>query len=354
MTDKATEKAAEVMQAGLTPQNPGQLEAFPSKEQHISAAVDKAIADVEAELAETPAEVETTPETEPTEAPVAPKKAKKVVEAAPEPVDPPAEPEAPKLSKREQFAADAAKEAEGRAERQEVKELQRKYEETQAQLAESLAFQDKLKTDPLSFFEENFEPDTYEKLTHLYAKGEKPSPERAEMLSLRKELKEIKEAIKSTQELTQQSQQAGWIKDFMRDVDRQVVAEDYKAIREYSEQYERLTGNPVNIHQAAAKEYDDFRSMYKKELTPTEVLDILNEKAEERLERSRPETPAVVAATKEPKSARKPAKTLTNSDETESAPAGEVEDWAGSRDAHLERVARNVGTSLWTGNEVKN
>ena len=109
----------------------------------------------------------------------------------------------------------------------------------------------------------------------------------------------------------------------------------------------------MNIQQAAAKEYDEFAAMYPtaSKLTPRQVLEILNEKAEENLSRNRPESPEVKKAP-EPRQAKKPAKTLTNAEETESEPSDpDNVVWAGSRDEHLDKVIKNVDSTLWSGNE---
>ena len=345
-----TEKAQELMQAGQTPANPQQVEAFPSKEQHIVASIDAAIAKTEAEIAE---QESSSPDSEAVEAapeaPEATPKAKKVSKPAQEaekPVEEPTEP--PKKSKRELFAEAAEKEAKERAERQETKEWQRKYEETQAQLAEIKAFKDRAEKDPLGFFEEYLPPDTYEQLTRVYAKGEKPSPEKAELRALRDELKAIRDEIKQTREQTSKVQETSWIKDYMHEVDRLAASDEFKVIFEHGKEVERLTGEPLNLYQAVAGEYDEFMQFSKgKKLTPREVLEILAEKAEERISNYRTETPAP-AEKKESKQARKPAKTLTNSDESESEPlSDDIDQYPVSREEHLNKVIKNVGSSLW-------
>lgn len=339
-TDAAA-KAAQIMQSGQTPGNAIQ---HPDREKHIVESIDKALADTEAKLAESE------PDPDQKQATQEPESEPEQVTTTPEPET---KPESAKtLSAREKFAEAARKEAEERAERQETKEWQRKYEETQAELAKAREFQEELARDPLSFYEKHFPVDTYEKLTHLYAEGKKPTPERSELMALRQELKDIKDAINDVKTKTTQSKDEIFINNWFRDVEALSTKDEYKAIHEYAAEVERLTGEPVNIKMAAAKEFDEFLNMYKKHLTPHQVLEILAEKAEERISKYRPETPAKQEEKKpEPKRAKKPAKTLTQSDETESVTAepGQMEEWAG-RDAHLERVAKAVDGTLWSGN----
>jgi len=350
-----TEKATELMQSGQTPANPQQMEAFPSKEQHIIGAIDAAIAKTESELAKTATEGAEKSDSEAPEAgieasPETPK-TKKVPEPTPEPETPTEEP--PKKSKRELFAEAAAKEASERAERQEIKEWQKKYEETQSQLAEIKAFKDAAERDPLGFVEKYLPPDTYEKLTEVYAKGERPSPDKAELRALRDELKAIKDEIKATREQTSKVQETSWIKDYMHEVDRLATADEFKVIFDYASEVEKLTGEPLNIYQAVAKEYDDFMNFSQgKKLTPRQVLEILAEKAEERISKYRPETPAKEEPKKRTTQAKKPAKTLTQSDETESEPlSDDVDEYPTSRDEHLEKIAAKIGPSLWASKE---
>jgi hypothetical protein len=346
-----TEKAQEILQADQTP---SQMEAFPSQEARVDAILDKAIADTKEKQAELAAD-------KPSDAPEKPKEA---AEATPEPEkasEPPKEPEKasetpaePQLSARERFARDAEKEAKDRAERQEVKEWKDKYTSLEKEVAELRQLQNELKTDPEGFFDRRMPTDTYEKITQAYAKGEKPSAEKAELTALRNELKALRDDLKTTREETSKVGQQNWIKDFMRDVDRLSVADDFKAIHEFATEVERVTGEPINLHQAAAKEYDDFFTMYQKQLTPREVLEILNEKAEERMSKIRPEPPAQEEKKPEPKkAAKKPAATVTNELETESDSGDDDVPFTGDKESHIQRVAEKYDDKMWQGNQEK-
>jgi hypothetical protein len=206
----------------------------------------------------------------------------------------------------------------------------------------------------MAFFEKNLPPDTYEKLTDAYAKGERPGPQNAEIKALRSELSELKEMLKQGQEQVQQQSNVAWISDYMREVDHIISDPKFNPIRDFSNEYEKLTGERVNIHASVAKEYDDFEAMYQKRLTPIEVCEILLERAEERLESYKPQATEETKPVEDKKKTKKfqpeSGKTLTNATETQSSPKMSDEiPFEGDHDKYLEAVADKFKDSLWQG-----
>jgi hypothetical protein len=342
---EAKEKAAEILQSDQTP---SQMEAFPSQEARIAAVLDQEVAKVEAKQAELEADKpESVPEKPEKPVEAAPE-VKKEPEPAPEPEKAPEEPTEPQLSARERFAEAAKREATERSERQEVKEWKEKYSALENEVAELRKLQDELKNDPEGFFDRRMPADTYEKLTHAYAEGKKPSPERSQLTSLEKKLERIEQKLEQSHESSQQNQQNAWIANHMMQVDQALATnpEDYKVIRDYHAEVERVTGDPVNLHMGIAKIFDEMFAMSegKKRLTPRECLEIMKEDSEERMLKIRPETPAIEEEKKpEPKKpTKKPAKTLTNALETESQVDDDTIDAGTDRASHLDKVATYV------------
>ena len=333
-----------------------QIEAFTSKEAQMAAALDGAIANAEAESAEIAAdkpEGVATPPVEPKEA---------LQEAKTEPETPSEEPTEPKLSARERLAADfsaaADKEEATRADRQEAKEWRSKYEENQAELAELRAMKERIQNDPLGHFDQDLPADTYEKLTHQYAKGEKPTPQSAEIAALRKDFKALREELSEARSETKQSQDRTWIANHMLQVDQLLAtnAAEYQPIHDYLAEVKKLTGEDTNIHQGIAKIFDEMIVMSngKKRLTPRECLEIMKEDSEERISGYRPEQPK--EAPKEPKRAKKPAKaTLTNEIETDSESVEDsMPDHKGmSKDEWIQKVVAQHEGQMWQGNTEK-
>lgn len=353
MSAETTDKAAEILQSGQTPQ---QMEAFPSQEARVDAILDAAIAEGEAKQAELAEQKPTDTPEKPKEPVEATPETEKTPEPAPEPEKEPVETSAEeKQSALDRFKASAAEEAAKREEKAEVKEWRDKYTALEGEISELRTLKEQLRTDPLSFFEKHMPVDTYEKLTDLYAKGEKPTAEKSKMTAIEKKLDQVMEAIAESKKTQQQTQQEAWIQNFTRDLDTNAVKEEFAPIREYSARVEELTGQPVNLHMAAAKEFDDFMQMYKKALTPYEVLEILKEKAEERLASIRPKEQPKEEKKPEPKrAAKKPAPTVTNELETESDSANDSIPFKGDKEQHIQAVIEKYDSEMWQGNPSKN
>lgn len=339
-----------------------QIEAFPSKEAHIEAALTKTINDVAAEQAkleaEKPPEVEIKPVEKPKEPVEAAPKAKEASKPAPEPEKAPEVETEPKISALDRFKAAAAEESGKRQERQEVKEWKDKYAALEGEVSELRKLQEELRTDPLSFFEKRLPTDTYEQLTHLYAKGEKPSPESARFSALEKKLDAVMGELKSSREESGKTSQQTEINNYAREITAEINKPEYDICRKYAEEYKLLTGEETNFAQAGIQESIDFFEMTKdargngKRLTPTQVCEVLKEKAEENLARSRPEKP-VAEKVPETKPAKKPAQTLTNDMESESDSHDDTIPFTGDRNEHIQKVIDHYDGKMFQGNPEK-
>ena len=225
----------------------------------------------------------------------------------------------PAKTKRELFKEKADAESSYRA-----KEAKLKEREAAAQAAEEKfkAFE----SDPIKFLEEK-DPRFYEKLTERYL-SEGMTPEKAEVASLRAEIDALREQITGTKEHTTKEIQLAKYERDLNDGERILSGTEFDTVRESASLYEKFTGQPTDFRRALAGVWIEYKQTYQKELTPAECCEILLEDAQAHVDRVAAEfgqKPAERSKPPKKKTPPPPGKTLTQTQETQSAPAEEID-----------------------------
>lgn len=272
---------------------------------------------------------EPTPEEELEAQPAEPpkKKEKKVKKDEPEPKPEEktpieAAPEA-KKSKRELFKekADAEKA---------YREKESKLKEREANLQRlELAFKE-FEADPIAYLEKK-DPRAYEKWTERnLAAGN--TPEKSEIATVKAEIEKLREELKGKQEETLTQVQQAQYAQYMNQAKSVLAGEEYKDVWESAKLFEAFTGNPVDVERVIASVYAEYKTSYNKELTPQDVCEIILEDAQAHLENVRASDvlKALYGSEKPAEKVKKKSpplkgKTLTAEQETQSAPAKEVD-----------------------------
>ena len=289
---------------------------------------------------------------------VEPEKKPPEAETAPE-QEPEPEPE-PKKSKRELFKEKAEADKTNRDKEARLKEREAKLE---AQFNELNALKRQLDEDPIAYLEKK-NPKLYEEWTERNLGG--GGKDSAELTAIKAELAELRkhqeEKLTAVEKSTQQAQYA----QYMNEAKSVLSKEEYKDAQEDAEIWENFTGQPVDIDRAVSSVYAEYKTQYNKELTPAECCEIINEDAQAHLERigsfiefvatKKPDifkqsktiaelfgqTPAKESS-KTAAPPQTPGKTLTNEQETQSVPAGEIDPSKyNTKQEYLDAVAKST------------
>lgn len=192
--------------------------------------------------------------------------------------------EPPQKSARERFIEAAEAERKRREGDDKLKRREADLETREQRAAQALARLEQLEADPIAFIERT-QPGLFEQMVERYAQtgGQKPKdktePEwKAELTALRDEIKSLKD---TTQDRVATFNARKTLDDAMR----LISSDEYSAIREYAQIAEEFSGEPVDLEMAIAQEHDSFLSQYGKRLTPNEIVEIMRETAQEKLDR---------------------------------------------------------------------
>jgi len=233
----------------------------------------------------------------------------------------------PVISAREKFARAAEEEKAQRGENVKLKQWEAKLKEREAEIEKAARYNQELEKDPLSFFEKRMPKDTFEKLVAAYSEGKLASPEDNELSAVKQKIAQLEEQLSKTGERTQEEIGQQRLRNYMQEVDREYVGEDYGVIREYITEWEAFNGERVNLHDAVSEIFVEMLNKYEKSITPAQALEILKEESIERLDRMRRyrKTETEKTQAKEEAPAKDPGnvRQITNSLETQSATGGE-------------------------------
>ena len=272
------------------------------------------------------------------------------VEAKPNEEPPPEK----KKSKRELFKEKADAERDYRDKEKTLKEREAKLQANQERVEAILR---ELEADPYAYLEKK-DPRFFEKLVDRNLEG-KRTPESAELAALKAEIAQLREETKTKHEETvNQVQQAQYVQ-YMNDAKGILGKPEFQDAQEDSEIWQKFTGQPVDVERAIASVYAEYKTNYNKELTPAECCEIINEDAQAHLENigsfieymaekkpdifKQSKTVAKIFGQtptyKKTEPPQTPA-TLTNVQETQSVPAGEIDPSKyPTKEAYLDAVA---------------
>ena len=271
------------------------------------------------------------PVTEPVADPAAKPPKKAAPKAKTEPKEPEPEPESdkdptpePEKSKREQFMEKADDESKYRA-----KETKLKERESAVQKVEDM-FRE-FEVDPIAYLEKR-NPKAYEEWTERnLAAG--TTPQNKETSALEAKVEALEKQLTGN---TETAKETAKVDGYRRDLNEaEGLLEDpaYDAVRESAALHEEFSGVPSNLRVALAEVWIEYKQKYEKELTPQQTCEILLEDAQAHVARV-PKSQRLKAlfGTAEPPAEPTPPKktpptgqTLTQQQETSSAPAEETD-----------------------------
>jgi len=252
----------------------------------------------------------------------------------------------------------------------ELADKERIYRERESQLKdrekaadEALSWRKKFDSDPIAALEAK-DPQAFEKMVHRWAENEGKATGGEENAGLRKEISELREAIKQNQlSVSQHAGQAEY-SQYMRDATKILDDKEYEPIKQYAELAEDFGGQPVNVEQALAAVYTEYFQGYNKQLTPRECCEILLEDAQEHLarlpqskrlrafyglEETEKIAPKKPTKLKERTAPTEQSNTLTSQMATSSESADPTQDWMGLTEDEIVRKAANM--VRWDGND---
>ena len=237
-------------------------------------------------------------------------------------------PTEPVLSARERFAKAAEEEKAHREENGKLKQWEAKLKERESTIEKAEKFLHELQTDPKAFFEKRMPPTLFEELATEYTQGDRPGPHDNKMSALESKIAQLEKKLEETGTSTQEYQKQQAVNRYMQEVDQAVTGPQFESIREWSKEWEVLTGEKVNLHEAVSQTFMDMQNMYKKAISPIEALEILNEDAQAKLAKIKAYKGTAQAPTQTKEPASEPAATpsISNGMETQSQTNGEEPD----------------------------
>jgi len=275
------------------------------------------------------------------------------VEAKPEEEPPKEKPK----SKRELFKEKADAEKAHRDKEAALKEREAKLQANQERVEALLK---ELEADPYAYLEKK-DPRFFEKLIDKNLE-DKRTPESAELAALRAEIEQLKKDTTTKHEEAINQARDAKNTQYFSEAKSILSKDEFKDAREDAEIWEKFTGYPVDINRAIAERHDEFLLQYNKELTPAECCEIINEDAQAHLENigsfieymaeKKPEmfqqskTVAKIFGQTPAKQKTEPPQTpvtLTNAQETQGVPAGEIDPSKyPTKEAYLEAIANST------------
>ncbi len=337
--------------------------------------IDTSPFDLDAHIAAVVKEVEKrTDEPEPAPEPSpkipAPASEPKPEEPKPEPTSEPEPSPESKLSARERFIQSAQADREKRQTNDKLKARESDLEERERRVESVLKRMEHFDKDPIGFIEHE-KPKLFEQMVeHFTAQsGEKPKPderENAYIKKLEEKITGLEKLIEKTSESVQSSAETQKYTNILNDTKKLLLSDNYKAIHNWVEAFEEMTGTTVDLDRAIAYEFDSFKSQYGRELTPDQIAEIMLETATERLEKTQKSDrlkkmlgisesePPQKGATK-PKSRPKTGQTVTNRQQTSSRPA-ETPDMDSELDGldgeeRIQRIAEMAAAGKYSSDE---
>jgi len=268
------------------------------------------------------------------------------------------ESEEPRLRAREKFNQRAEKEREYRGKESLWKEREEEYEKT---IGTYKRLTEDFQKDPIAYLErtdptafERWVKRNIEKIDNIGQNKNIISGENGKYNELKKEIENLSKIIQQQQESVQQTAGQTEYRHFMAEIDRILSNKQFDSIKEYSNEYECLTGNKTDFHKVAENIWIDYRKRYPhaQPLTPYEICEIMLDDSESNLTRFRKKyIPAAETKSKDSAGQNRNGKdntagktTLTNDMVSSSASAGN-KDWYEeglSKDEIFRRVATGI------------